>query len=228
MGAGTAMNSDEPDKSHLFPLIRHLSVRVTPALLRLSVSANIVTTASLFAGLSACWYFAQGTWVDSLIGTGLFVICYILDNCDGEVARARNQCSSFGREYDTFVDWLVHSAFFACLGWGVTAQTGEAYWFWFGLFGALGGTINYLIAIIVTLRGKPPEAAGDAEPEAKPESALDWAVFALRELSRADFCVIVVGLALFDATWILLPTAAVGAHAYWMAAFIGRARSYHV
>lgn len=222
------MNSDEPHKAHLFPLIRHLSARVTPALLRLPVSANIVTTASLFAGLSACWYFAQGTWVDSLIGAGLFVICYIFDNCDGDVARARNQCSSFGREYDTFVDWLVHSAFFACLGWGVTAQTGEAYWLWLGLFGALGGTINYLIAIVMTLRRKTVDAAGDVGLAERPESALEWAVFALRELSRADFCVIVVGLALFDVTWILLPTAAVGAHAYWMAAFIERARHYHV
>ncbi|MBO6519928.1 MAG: CDP-alcohol phosphatidyltransferase family protein [Rhodospirillales bacterium] len=222
------MNSDEPHKAHLLPLIRHLSTRVTPALLRLPVSANIVTTASLLTGLSACWYFAQGTWIDSLIGAGLFVICYILDNCDGDVARARNQCSSFGREYDTFVDWLVHSAFFACLGWGVTAQTGEAYWFWLGMFGALGGTINYMIAVVMTLRGTG--AAGDIDPGMAdtPESVLDWAVFALRELSRADFCVIVVGLAVFDVTWILLPTAAVGAHAYWVAAFYKRARRFHI
>lgn len=221
------MTPDEPQKPHLFPLIRHLSVRVTPALLRLPVSANLVTTASLLSGLTACWYFTLGTWVDSLIGAGLFVICYILDNCDGEIARARNQCSRFGEKYDTFVDWIVHSAFFASLGYGVTAQTGDQVWLWLGLFGALGGTINYCIGVYMDAK-KPADAAGEKEDIPHfPQSPLEWAAFILRELSRADFCVIVVGLALFDVTWILLPTAALGAHAYWMAAFVKGARNFH-
>ena len=222
------MTPDEPQKAQLFPLIRHLSMRVTPALLRLPVSANLVTTASLFSGLTACWYFTLGTWVDSLIGAGLFVICYILDNCDGEVARARNQCSSFGEKYDTFVDWIVHSLFFASLGYGDAAQTGDQVWLWLGLFGALGGTINYFIGVYMDARdvaGAPEEK--DDSP-ASPQSPLEWAAFVLRELSRADFCVIVVGLALFDVTWILLPTAALGAHAYWMAAFVKGARKFKV
>lgn len=222
------MTPDEPRKPHLFPLIRHLSTRVTPTLLRLPVSANLVTTASLLTGLTACWYFTLGTWGDSLIGAGLFVICYILDNCDGEVARARNQCSRFGEKYDTFVDWVVHSLFFASLGFGVTSQTGAQVWLWLGLFGALGGTINYAVGVYLDMKDAAVAATRlESDEPHTPGSALQWVAFVLRELSRADFCVIVAGLALFDVTWILLPTAALGAHAYWMAAFVKGARNFH-
>ena len=222
------MTPDEPHKPHLFPLIRHLSTWVTPALLRLPVSANLVTTASLLTGLMACWYFTLGTWVDSLIGAGLFVICSILDNCDGEVARARNQCSRFGEKYDTFVDWVVHSVFFASLGFGVTSQTGDQVWLWLGLFGALGGTINYCIGVYMDTKKAADTPEENEDMPHFPRSPLECAAFVLREFSRADFCVIVVGLALFDVTWILLPTAALGAHAYWMAAFVKGARNFKV
>ena len=32
---------------------------------------------------------------------------YVLDNCDGEIARLKDQCSTFGMWFDTLVDWIV-------------------------------------------------------------------------------------------------------------------------
>jgi hypothetical protein len=49
-----------------------------------------------------------------------------------------------------------------------------------------------------------------------------------REFARADFCFIVLALALIDLTWILLPAGAIGAHVYWMTQFVRGARDYHV
>ena len=49
-----------------------------------------------------------------------------------------------------------------------------------------------------------------------------------RELSRADFCFIVLALAIFDLTWVLLPAAAVGAHAYWVFRFASGANRFRV
>lgn len=220
----------------VFPLIRKLSGAVVPLLLRLPISANQVTTVSLFVGLGACWFLAKGEWEATLIGAGLFLLCYVLDNADGEVARAKNQCSAFGEKYDTFVDWIVHAGFFAALGWGVMQETGQVFWWWLGLVGAAGGTINYFVGIYMDRRfreevGEEYDSTGrtyheDGPPV--PKGVKQWLVFALRELSRADFCFIVLALALFDVTWILLPTAAVGAHAYWMTQFIRGARDYHV
>jgi phosphatidylglycerophosphate synthase len=219
----------------IFPLIRQISLRVSPLLIRLPISANQVTTASFLAGGGACWYLAKGTYETTLVGALLFLLCYILDNSDGEVARAKNQCSEFGEKYDTFVDWVVHAGFFACLGWGVAQETGQNLWLWLGLFGAAGGSINYFIGIYMDSRfrrqlGKEYDSTGRSHHEAHPapKEVKQWAVFILREMSRADFCFIVLFLALFDVTWFLLPTAAVGAHVYWMTQFFRGARDYHV
>ena len=42
------------------------------------------------------------------------------------------------------------------------------------------------------------------------------------------FCFIVLGLALFDLTWVLLPAGAVGAQVYWAALFIRNVNEFHV
>lgn len=228
------MISSKIDKMPAFPLVRHLSKMTTPVLLRLPVSANQVTAVSLVMGLGGCWFISHGGYDWILVGALLFVGCYILDNCDGEVARAKNQCSTFGEKFDTFVDWIVHSLFFVALGMGIKAELGDDFWLWLGYVGAAGGTINYFIGLVMDYRFRkedadaPTSADGPVSEHKKPENWKQWILFAFRELSRADFCFIVLVLALFDATWVLLPTAAVGAHAYWLTQFIRSARDYHV
>ena len=109
----------------LFPLIRHLSGRVTPVLARFPVSANQITAVSLLFGLGCAWCLMQGGRAFAVAGAALLVIDYVLDNCDGEIARLKNQCSEFGMRFDSFVDWIVHAVFFAALGIGVAGTTGE-------------------------------------------------------------------------------------------------------
>lgn len=218
----------------LFPLIRHISHRVSVLLIGMPVSANLVTTASLFSGLGACWYLTMGTYENTLIGALLFLVCYILDNSDGDVARAKNQCSTFGKHYDTFVDWIVHSGFFICLGWGTAQQSGQPFWFWLGVFGAVGGTINYFVGLYLDHRRqcRINDVIGvtDAREQqtAVPHGFAQWAIFIFRELSRADFCFIVLVLALLDQVWLLLPAAALGAQVYWITQFVGGVRDFHV
>ena len=226
----------------LFPLIRQISARVSPRLARLPITANQITAVSLVVGLAGNWYIAEGGFRSTLIGAGLFLLCYILDNSDGVVARLKNQCSEFGDRFDTFVDWVVHATFFAALGIGVEQETGNSLWYWLGWIGALGCSINYFLGLIMDARFEAevrrkkeeagnehtyePSTGGDERPS--PENWKQWIVFAFRELSRADFCFIVLVLAMFDVAWVLLPTAAVGAHAYWATQFIRGARDYHV
>jgi phosphatidylglycerophosphate synthase len=219
----------------IFPLIRFFSRPVTGVLMRLPVSANQVTAASLVLGLGAAWAAAQATWASALGAGLLMVAAYILDNCDGEIARRKNQCSRFGMYFDTFVDWVVHAAFFWGLGVGVAAATGEAFWNWLGLAAAAGGTLNYGLGFVLDARaraaaGAPPDPTGRAAAEnaRRPETPGEWILFAFRELARADFCFIVLALAAFDVVWVLLPAGAVGAQVYWMTALVKRAREYHV
>lgn len=227
----------------LFPLIRQISAQVSPRLARLPITANQVTAVSLVVGLAGNLFIAEGGFRATLIGAGLFFLCYVLDNSDGEIARIKKQESEFGDKFDTLVDWLVHASFFAALGIGVARETGGVLWLWLGWSGALGSSINYFIGLVMDARfrtqvrhedeeaGAEPEfdqggTGGDDHPP--PEDWKQWIVFAFRELSRADFCFIVLALAVFDATWFLLPTAAVGAHAYWATQFIRGARDHHV
>ncbi len=219
----------------VFPLIRYLSRPMTGVLARLPVSANQITAASLAVGLGAAWAAAQAThaWA---VGAGVLMIAaYVLDNCDGEIARLKNQCSAFGMHFDTFVDWLVHSAFFWALGHGTAGATGQPFWNWLGLAAAIGGTVNYGISLVLSARDRAasladraPDGGGAAMDPQRPHNAWEWVLFALRELTRADFCFIVLALGAFDVLWVLLPAGAVGAQAYWMAAFIKRAREFHV
>lgn len=222
----------------LFPLIRQISYRVTPVLVATPLTANHVTAISLVVGLSAAWHFSLGGFVNSLIGAGLFLSCYILDNCDGEIARIKGQSSEFGDKFDTFVDWVVHAAFFVALGVGYADQTGQRIWLWLGLAGGLGSSINYFIGLIMDARFRRQiEATGeDYDPTGRegvetapvPETKVQWVMFAFRELSRSDFCFIVLALAAFDHVWLLLPAGAIGAQVYWMMQFMRGARDYHV
>jgi len=221
----------------LFPLVRHLSVHVTPLLARTPISANQVTTLSMLFGLGCSWMVLQGVWALDVVGGAMLVICYILDNCDGEIARIKGQCTPFGMRYDSFVDFIVHVSFFASLGIGVAESTGQEMWFWMGWAAAAGGTINYAIGFYIDARSRKeledkgvhdPTGRMAAEQPKMPVKFYEWVIYTFRVLTRADFCFIVLGLALLDQTWILLPTGAIGAQIYWGALFIRGANEYHV
>ena len=87
---------------------------------------------------------------------------------------------------------------------------------WLGVAAALGGTVNAALPLVL---GRVPEG----EPQVSTLSDLGqdagwWhvAVFAFRGLARADFWLIVVGLALGGWLWVLLPAAAIGAQVFWL------------
>jgi len=214
----------------LLPLIRHLSARTTPLLAKLPLTPNQITSASFLVGLAAAWYLYLGGYGNGVFAAALFVVRYVLDNCDGEIARLKGLSSNFGMHYDTFVDWVVHSVFFAALGIGYGRVAGNDVWMWMGWVAAAGGTINYLLVLVFDrLDGTPDEAENSCAEEApRPNTPTQWAIYVLRELMRKDFCFLVLLLALADGLWMLLPAGAVGAQFYWMALCVKRARHYNI
>ena len=216
-----------------FPLIRHLSAWTTPFLVPLPLTPNHITSLSFLLGLASGWcVYVGGGWQIVMAGV-LMTLCYVFDNCDGEIARIKQQSSGFGEKYDTFVDWMVHAAFFAALGVAVERETGDAIWFWLGIAAAAGGTVNYLISLIHergdAFRDESRESMSqDRATYEYPENWKQQLVFIFRELFRADFCFVVLILALFDVMWLLLPAAALGAQVYWLVRFTKSARNFHV
>ena len=143
-----------------------------------------------------------------------------MDNCDGEIARLKDLSSELGAHFDDVVDWLVDSAFFVGLGYGTWQTTDEIYWFWFGLAATFGATLDYIIDLIMHARAKKNPGAKSREQKAievcEPDGLIDGLVYIFHKLSRADFCIIVFGLSVFQLTYVLLPLAAVGAQIYWV------------
>jgi len=217
--------------NQIFPLVRHLSYRLTPILLKMPVTPNQITSASLLLGLVCAACFTQGSWIAGIIG-GLFLVAsYTFDNCDGEIARIKKLSSEFGAKLDDMSDWIVDASFFIALGYGTVQVNGQQFWFWLGLAAAAGAFIDYIVDLIhEAKKTKYPDAISredQASEPRQPEDGLDWIIYIFHKLSRADFCIIVLILALFNVTWILLPFAAVGAQAYWITDLFERARGYH-
>ena len=204
-----------------FPLCRHLSWRVTRALAGYPITANQVTAAAFVPGLACAWSLSYGSYWLGVAGALLLVVYYVLDCTDGEIARLKGQASTFGDQLDTFADWLVHSAFFAALGIGTVRAGGDDVWLWLGWIAAAGCTIDYVSRIVTGMRSKhatapskPGKAAGGGETRKARY------IYIFRVLVRTDFCFIVLPLAVIDATWVMLPAAAIGAQVYWVLRFL--------
>ncbi len=165
----------------------------------------------------------------ALGGSALFILYYVLDNCDGEIARLKGLQSDFGMHLDSFADWLVHAAFFIALGIGIGKESGEDLWLWLGWLAAAGATINHILILTLDARSgseHDPERAASFEP-ASP-GRIGKVVYIYRGLLRADFCFVLLLLTLFEVTRFLLPAAAIGAQLYWAMALTKGARDHHL
>jgi hypothetical protein len=197
------------------------------------LSPNAITWASLASGLLGGLFFATGAYGWGVAGGVSLVLAYTLDNCDGEVARLTNTSSAFGAKLDDIADWLIDSFFFLALGYGTWRAQGDVIWFAFGLAAAAGASIDYLVDLYKDRQQtRDVEEAGRIRDEQarnpkRAEGIVDWVIYIFHKLSRADFCVIVLALAVFDVTWVLLPLAAIGAQAYWIADLFARVRGWH-
>jgi phosphatidylglycerophosphate synthase len=219
-----------PRPEFLFPLIRHLSTRVSPFLAATSLSANQITFISLLFGLASAVVFSFGDYVWDLWGGVFLFIMYLLDHCDGEVARLKGQNSRFGTMFDTFVDWIAHVAIFIGLGIGSHFALGHDWMNMAGWIAAAGATINYVISLYDDLKeGDASGKSGDeGDAPERPENWREAILFAFRELARADFWLIVLVLCIVDQVWYLLPFVAIGAHVYWITALFTRHKTYRV
>jgi archaetidylinositol phosphate synthase len=215
----------KPDS--VFPLSRLLGYYLSLFLIRLPLSANQVTFISMLIGLAGCGLLLKGELVFNIYGALLLVLSYALDYCDGVIARLKDQCTPYGAAFDDFVDWIIDTAIFACLGYGTWMTNGEIWWLWLGLIAAAGSTIDYIVDLVRVNRfanarkAAEKEALNESEPE--PENGTDAEktfrqklFYVFHTLSRAEFCFIILVLSAFDVVWILLPFGAIGAQAFWL------------
>ena len=214
----------------VFPVTRTLGYYASLVAVRLPVSANQVTFVSMIVGLTGCSFFLKGELIWNVYGALLIVLSYVLDYCDGVIARMKGQSSPFGASFDDFVDWIIDTTFFVALGYGTWIADGEVWWFYLGLIAAVGSTIDYGIDLVRANRYTQARKAAEREAAAAKASDTDQdddvadeaktlkdkLFYFFHTASRAEFCFIILILAAFDVVWVLLPFGAIGAQAFWL------------
>lgn len=99
-------------------VFRPLSNLVVPLFVWARVPPPAVVVANATAGVVAALLIASG---DLLAAAGLLQLKTLLDNLDGQLARASNRVTLAGRYLDTVADLVVNAALFIALG-DVTGQ----------------------------------------------------------------------------------------------------------
>ena len=99
-------------------VFRPLSNLLVPVLRRFGVSPLAVVLANAATGLVAAFVLARGELIAAAV---LLQVKTLLDNTDGQLARATGRVTLAGRYLDTAADLVVNAALFAALGY-VTAQ----------------------------------------------------------------------------------------------------------
>jgi archaetidylinositol phosphate synthase len=112
--------SNDPDARRagrelvLEAVFRPLSNLLVPVLRRLGVSPPAVVLANAATGLAAALVLARGELIAAAM---LLQLKTLLDNTDGQLARATGRVTLAGRFLDTIADLVVNAAVFAALGY---------------------------------------------------------------------------------------------------------------
>ncbi len=123
-------------------LIRPLAGLMVWALYYTRVTPNHLTIASLGAGMAAAYMYAQGTPSDTIVAGLLVSLKDILDSADGQLARAKQQYSRFGRFLDAVGDVIVNLLVFGAIGYALFVQTGSITFPALALLAFLGTTLR--------------------------------------------------------------------------------------
>lgn len=108
-------------------LVDPLAVRLTRLLAaRPSVTPDRITVAAFAFGLAAAGCFLRGTPGWLALGALLYHAGFVLDCCDGKLARLRDLGSPFGAWLDFMLDRVRDAACAVALAFGLYGTTGRA------------------------------------------------------------------------------------------------------
>ncbi len=95
-----------------------ISIRIVRYLAKTAITPVQVSIVSFLVSIVAGFCFSPGVYLYTVIGAVLVQLSFILDMCDGELARYKNKCSKFGAWLDRVFDRLSEfSIFFGiCVG----------------------------------------------------------------------------------------------------------------
>ena len=162
------------------------------------VTPDHLTALRLLTGLAAAGALAVGSEEWRVAGALLFILSFLLDRADGELARLSGKFSKVGHRFDLVADSTSNVLIFIGLGIGLREGPVGA---WAVPMGLLAGGA---VALVLWLVMRAEAAAGPRAGELPSFGGFD-----------ADDAMLAVPLAiLFGASWGLLVAATIGAPAF--------------
>lgn len=162
----------------------------------------------------AFFAFSVGTRISFIAGALLFEVFYILDNCDGEVARIRGLSSRFGSWLDTIVDCFVHVLSFIGIGIGLSRATQNPIMLIAGIAAGLGAFLSTFVAMLqktknygLAIHGMPKAPSGAVKEITAVDRFIDV-------LSAGDYSLVLLAFAFFNQMELLLWLGAFGANLF--------------
>lgn len=134
----------KPTDGFYAQLNRRISIPISRQLIKLPITANMVSLFTLGVGFCSAVFFALGGYWNTLLGAFLCLFASILDGCDGEVARLKLLESDFGCWLETVCDYVFY--FFLLTGLIIGQWRGsgtKASLLWGGLL-LLGAVASFL------------------------------------------------------------------------------------
>lgn len=183
---------------------------LSKALIHTPVTPNAISIASVLIGLAAAWLFAQGDRSSVLIAAILFQVSAVVDCVDGDIARMMFRESPLGKWIDLVGDQVVHIAVFAGIALGVHRAQSAPEMLWLGLSAVLGAALSFA----VVLRGMTASGKSNGPLQRLIDAA-----------TNRDFSVIVLLLAAVGRVDWFVWLAAIGSHAFWIAALLLQLRT---
>jgi archaetidylinositol phosphate synthase len=92
---------------------------MTRSLIGTRINPNHLTATRIATALAASLLLAAGDRNWSVIAGGIFLVSFLLDRADGELARQTGTSSAWGHRFDLFSDYFANIAVFLGMGFGL-------------------------------------------------------------------------------------------------------------
>lgn len=178
-----------------------ISFAITRRLVGTSITPNQITVVNFGIALLAALCLASLDYPTRILGAILMQLSSILDGCDGEVARLKNQCSKLGAWLDTIFDDVTNNLFFLAIAIGLWRTTENGWYLGIGievLCASLGMTAiiyHYLITVAHSANAAHFKLAWEKESS---DPSVSFYHQVLKQLLKRDFFI------LFIATCVVL------------------------
>jgi phosphatidylglycerophosphate synthase len=135
----------KPPYTYMEVVFSKLSIRLSYLLSYTSVTPNQLTVVSVLLALISAGLILQPDYDFRILGIVVWFLAWLLDDCDGQIARYKCMETEFGHWFDEVTDRVKDVGLFTGVTLLAVRQTGSIEASLWGLL-ALGGTIVYQYA----------------------------------------------------------------------------------